>query len=165
MDHVTDLNVPAATAWADLTDETFLREFSKEVGVDVNELAAGLEGERAVATMDWSFRTDRSGIPDLARQFLPDEVHLRWNQEWAPLAGDRADGRLVVELLGRPSATSSGTCLLVSAEQGSTLRTSTKTKADLPFLVAGPLESRIDKDLVGWILSVQARVLVRRNAT
>jgi hypothetical protein len=163
MEHVTELTVPAMTAWADLTHEAFLREFSEEVGVELGELTTSSSGDASLARMDWSFRTDRSGIPELARQFLPSEVHLRWNQRWDPLVDGQARGSLSVELLGRPSATSTGTCQLRDESAGSTLTTSTRTKADLPFPVAGPLESRIDKDLVGWILSVQARVLLRRN--
>ena len=162
MDHVSNLALPASTTWAELTGESFLRAFAAEVGVDVRELTCAADGDHAVASMDWTFETDRPGIPELAKRFLPADVHLRWNQSWGPLAGDRAAGRLEVLLLGRPSATSTGQCELLAADEGSTLRTSTSTKADLPFPVAGRVESLIDKELVGWILTVQARVLQRR---
>jgi hypothetical protein len=69
-----------------------------------------------------------------------------------------------VHLLGSPKATSMGTSHLLVGEGGSTLTTSTSTKASLPFPLAGTVQSKIDKDLVGWILSVQARVLTRRHA-
>ncbi len=90
-------------------------------------------------------------------------MRLRWSQSWAPFDGSAATGRLDVELSGRPSATSLGESRLIVAESGSRLTTSTKTSADLPFPVRRGVESMIDKELVGWILSVQARVLVRRN--
>ena len=57
-----------------------------------------------------------------------------------------------------------GTSQLLVVDGGSTLATSTSTKASLPFPLAGKVQSMIDKDLVGWILSVQARVLARRHA-
>jgi hypothetical protein len=162
MDHLSNLVVPAATTWAELTGEPFLRAFAAEVGVTVEALTCGSDGDRAVASMDWTFETDRPGIPELAKRFLPADVHLTWNQTWDPLIGDRATGGLEVLLHGRPSATSTGHCELLAADRGSTLRTSTTTKADLPFPVAGRVESLIDRDLVGWILTVQARVLLRR---
>jgi hypothetical protein len=163
MEHVSDLTVPTQTAWAELTSEPFLRDFAAEVGVDVHDLVCGVEGEAAVASMDWTFDTDRPGIPELARRFLPRDVRLRWGQSWAPLDGGSAVGRLDVELFGKPSARSTGECLLTEASPGSSLRTTTSTQADLPRPIAGRVESVIDRELVGWILSVQARVLVRRN--
>ena len=114
--------------------------------------------------MMWSFDTDRPGIPAVARKLLPGDVRLRWSQWWGPLASDRATGRLEVVLMGTPSATSTGQCELLGTDSGATLSTNTTTKAKLPWGVAGPVEGRIDKDLVGWILSVQARVLERRSA-
>lgn len=162
MDHVSNLAIPAARAWEEITSEAFLRDFAAEVGVEVGELTCGDEDGRAVASMLWSFETDRPGIPELAKRFLPRDVQLRWSQSWDPLDG-RAAGRLEVELHGRPSATSVGKSLLVPAPAGSTLTTSTSTSADLPFPVRRGVESMIDKELVGWILSVQARVLTRRN--
>jgi Protein of unknown function (DUF2505) len=163
MEHVSTLPVPAHTTWAELTSEPFLRAFATEVGVEVHDLHCGVEDERAVAAMDWSFETDRPGIPELAKKFLPADVQLRWEQSWDPLADGSAAGRLDVTLHGRPSATSVGECLLVSTDPGSRLTTSTTTRADLPFPVRKGVESMIDKELVGWILSVQARVLLRRN--
>lgn len=161
MEHVSTLPVPAPTTLAALTSEEFLRAFAAEVGVEVRDLACREAGQRAEASMDWWFETERNGIPELAKRFLPARVHLRWDQSWGPLADGRATGRLEVRLLGRPSATSTGDCLLTAADPGSTLRTSTSTRADLPFPVAGRVESLIDRDLVGWILRVQARVLAR----
>lgn len=164
MEHVWTAAVPVATTYSELTSEEFLRAFAEEVGVEVRDLTRRDAEDRSVATMDWWFHTERQGIPELAKRFLPPRVHLRWEQSWGPLAAQRATGRLEVRLLGRPSATSTGDCLLTAATPGSTLRTTTATKADLPFPVAGRVESMIDRDLVGWILSVQARVLARRNA-
>ncbi len=164
MDHVANLTVPTATAWAELTAEPFLLAFAEEVGVAVTNLELGQADSTATASMDWSFETDRPGIPELAKRFLPSDVHLRWSQTWEPLDTGQATGGLEVLLIGRPSATTTATSLLVPADAGSTLTTSTRTKADLPFPVAGRVESLIDKDLVGWILSVQARVIQRRNA-
>jgi hypothetical protein len=163
MDHVSNLPIPPAAAWAELTSEPFLRAFAEEVGVDVHDLSCTSADGRETATMEWSFETDRPGIPELAKRFLPDDVHLTWSQWWDPLADDVADGQIDVVLKGRPSATSTGACRLVAADSGSSLTTSTRTKADLPFPVAGRVESLIDKELVGWIISVQARVLLRRN--
>lgn len=164
MDHVENLTVPTAIAWEELTTEPFLLAFAEEVGVTVSNLELSRADETATASMDWSFETDRPGIPDLAKRFLPAEVHLRWTQTWQPLDDARADGGLEVLLIGRPSATTTATSLLLPVDAGSTLTTTTRTKADLPFPLAGRVESMIDKDLVGWILSVQARVMQRRHA-
>jgi hypothetical protein len=163
MDHVSELTVPPATAWAELTSESFLRDLADEIGVEVRELTCGREGERATAAMQWTFQTDRPGIPELAKKFLPSNVNLSWGQWWEPLADDEAQGHIDVVLTGRPSATATGSCRLVATVSGSLLTTSTRTKADLPFPVAGRVESMIDKELIGWIISLQARVLMRRS--
>lgn len=162
MEHVITLSLPAATTLSELTGEPFLRAFSEEIGVSVTSLTTGQRGDQAVASMDWLFDTGRPGIPDLARRFLPSDVKMRWDQTWGPIQADKAVGRLEVQLLGRPSATSLGDCRIVSADRGSTLTTSTSTKAELPFPVASTVEGLIDRELVGWILSVQARVLMKR---
>lgn len=163
MEHVANLTLPATRTWSELTSEPFLLDFAHEVGVDVHDLQCTTDGPRALASMDWTFETDRPGIPALARKFLPTDVRLRWSQEWSPLTDGSATGRLDVELHGRPSATSTGDCLLVADGSGSTLSTATNTQADLPFPVRKTTEKLIDSELVGWILSVQERVLVRRN--
>ncbi len=170
MEHRFELSIPADVVLADLTSEDFLRAFSKEVGVDVGTLTcSGATGDgasddgRARATMQWSFPTDRPGIPDLARKLLPERVELNWAQQWGPMEGDTAQGTLEANLTGRPTAVSHGTCQLTVAGTGSALITHTTTKASLPFPVRKTVESTIDRELVGWILSVQARVLTRRH--
>ncbi len=164
MDHSFDLTIPAADVLADVTTEDFLHAFATEVGVEVDSLTCDTSGERAVATMEWRFSTSKPGIPELAQKLLPGEVRLSWAQEWLPLTDQGAEGTLEVHLLGSPKATSMGVSQLLVVEGGSTLVTSTTTKASLPFPIAGKVQSMIDKDLVGWILSVQARVLTRRHA-
>jgi Protein of unknown function (DUF2505) len=164
MEHSFDLTIPPATVLADLTSEDFLHAFATEVGVEVDSLSCDASGERAVATMAWRFSTSKPGIPDLAQKLLPGEVRLSWAQEWGPLTDEGSEGTLEVHLLGSPKATSLGTSQLLVVDGGSNLTTSTTTKASLPFPVAGKVQSMIDKDLVGWILSVQARVLTRRHA-
>ncbi len=167
MEHTFELSIPAEAVLADLISEDFLQAFSAEVGVEVGSLTcSGLpegDGEQARAEMEWSFSTEKSGIPQLARTLLPGQVALTWAQGWGPLAGDAATGTLEVNLHGRPSAVSTGTARLQQAGPGSTLTTQTSTKAALPFPVRGKVESTIDRQLVGWILSVQARVLTRRH--
>lgn len=163
MDHVSTLALSAARTWGELTSEPFLLDFAHEVGVDVHDLQCRADGPIARASMDWTFDTDRPGIPALAKKLLPGDVRLRWSQEWGPLNDGSATGRLDVELRGRPSATSTGDCRLVAQDPGSLLTTSTTTTADLPFPVRKTTEKLIDSELVGWILSVQARVLQRRN--
>jgi len=162
MDHVMRVSLPAAATWSHLTSEPFLRMFSEEVGVELHSIALQEQQGQALATMDWSFLVDRPGMPEVARRMLPASVRMRWSQSWGPLSGDRAAGQLDVALLGRPSASSRGQCTLESDDLGSTLRTSTSTKTDLPFPVASRVESLIDRDLVGWVLSVQARVLAQQ---
>jgi hypothetical protein len=163
MEHASDLAIPAPLTWQELTAESFLRDFAAEVGVEVHDLVCDERDGRAIAAMDWSFETDRPGIPELAKKFLPRDVRLRWSQSWAPFDGSAAAGQLDVELSGRPSATSRGDSRLLATAPGSRLTTTTTTSADLPFPVRRGVEAMIDKELVGWILSVQARVLVRRN--
>lgn len=163
MEHTFDLPLPAAGALEELTDQDFLRAFALEVGVVVSDLRCTTSADGAAARMSWQFSTAKPGIPELARKFLPGEVHLEWSQTWGPLtgAGD-ATGTLEVRLLGRPSATCTGRSTLVGTGTGSQLTTSTRTEASLPRPLAGKVEAMIDRDLVGWILSVQARVLARR---
>jgi Protein of unknown function (DUF2505) len=163
MDHSFDLTIPPAVVHADLISQDFLNAFATEVGVEVDSLMCDTSGERAVATMEWRFSTSKPGIPELAQKLLPNEVRLSWAQEWGPLTAEGSDGTLEVHLLGSPRATSMGTSQLLVVGTGSTLATSTSTRASLPFPLAGKVQSMIDKDLVGWILSVQARVLARRH--
>jgi hypothetical protein len=163
VDHSFDLTIPPAAVHADLISEEFLRAFATEVGVEVDELTCDTAEERATATMQWRFSTSKPGIPELARKLLPGEVRLAWAQEWGPLTDEGAQGSLEVRLLATPKATSLGTAHLQATDAGSILTTSTSTKAALPFPMAGSVQSKIDKDLVGWILSVQARVLTRRH--
>jgi len=163
VDHSFDLTIAPATVLADLTTENFLHAFSEEVGVEVDELTCATEDDRATASMLWRFSTAQPGIPELAQKLLPGEVRLSWAQGWGPLSDGGAAGTLEVHLLGKPKATSLGTSRLMPTDGGSTLATSTSTKAALPFPVARTVQSMIDKDLVGWILSVQARVLTRRH--
>ncbi len=164
MDHSFDLTIPPATVHADLISEDFLNAFATEVGVEVDSLTCDSSGARAVAEMQWRFSTSKPGIPELAQKLLPGEVRLSWAQEWGPLTAQGSEGTLEVHLLGSPKAVSTGTAQLLVVDAGSTLVTSTSTKASLPFPLAGKVQSMIDKDLVGWILSVQARVLTRRHA-
>jgi hypothetical protein len=165
VEHVSNLTIPPAATWAELTSEPFLRAFAEEVGVTLEGLEVADEQERAVARMGWSFDPDIPGVPELAKRFLPARVELDWAQSWAPLGPDgSAQGRLDVVLQGRPGATAVGELALVPADSGSVLRTSTRTSTELPFPLAGRIESLIDKELIGWILSVQARVLLRRSA-
>lgn len=159
-----DLTPTPEAALAELTSEDYLRAFSEEVGVTVSDLTTGVEGDQHVASMLWSFGTDLPAVPSVARPFLPKDVQLRWSQWWGPLSDGKATGRLEVVLMGNPSATSQGEYLLAPSGSGSTLTTTTSTRTRLPRVVAGPIEGRIDKDLVGWIVAVQARVLERRAA-
>jgi hypothetical protein len=164
VEHTFELSIPPATVHADLISEDFLHAFATEVGVEVDSLTCDSPGERATATMLWRFSTAKAGIPELAQKLLPDEVRLSWAQEWGPLTDQGSEGTLEVHLLGSPKATTLGTSQLLLVDGGSTLTTTTSTKASLPFPLAGKVQSMIDKDLVGWILSVQARVVARRHA-
>jgi hypothetical protein len=164
VEHVSNLSIPPALTWGELTSEPFLRAFAAEVGVTLEDLEVGQEEDHSVARMGWSFDPDIPGVPELAKRFLPDRVRLDWAQSWAPLdADDSAAGRLDVVLQGRPGATAVGQCALAPAADGSVLRTMTRTSTELPFPLAGRIESLIDSELIGWIVTVQARVLVRRT--
>lgn len=164
VDHTFDLTAAPATVLADLTSEDFLRAFAAEVGVEIDSLSCDSGLDPATAQMDWRFSTQKPGIPTLARKMLPQEVRLNWAQQWGPVTDGRAKGDLEVQLLGKPQATSTGHALLLPGPDGSRLTTTTSTKAALPFPIAGRVQSMIDKDLVGWILSVQARVINRRHS-
>lgn len=167
MRHLSTLSLEPAAILADLTSEEFLREFSAEVGVTLGRVALSTEGDQQRAVLEWTFSTDRTGIPEMARRFLPDEVRITWDQSWGPLVDGAANGALNVVLKGRPAATVTGSSQLYAGGSGgaagsSTLTTETRTDADLPFPVASRVERHIDRDLAGWILEVQARVLARR---
>ncbi len=163
VEHSFDLAIDPDVVLSELISEEFLLAFAEEVGVEVDDLVVGTSGDDAVAKMLWQFSTDKDGIPSLAKKMLPGEVRLSWAQSWGTLTDGVAAGTLEVNLLGNPKAVSNGTATLTAAGDGCTLATSTTTKASLPFPIAGKVQSMIDKDLVGWILSVQARVLTRRH--
>lgn len=165
MDHVLRLTGDPAEVLAELVDEDFLQAFSDEVGVRLSDLAVGDAGSASTAHMRWAFSTAVAGVPEIARHFLPKEVELTWDQSYGQLGADNtATGNLKVRLERRPSATVLGACTLEPNGEGSTLTIRTKTDAELPFPIAGRVEGLIDKDLIGWIVEVQGRVLERRHA-
>jgi hypothetical protein len=140
----------------------FLLAFSTEVGVNSGELALGASNGQETADMPWSFPTNRPGIPSLAQKLLPGEVHLDWHQQWGPVAEGLIPGAIQVELHGTPSAKVQATARLIADGDGTKYVVLSTTKTGLRWPVAGKVESTIDKELVGWILQVQARVLRRR---
>ncbi len=144
-----------------LSEHAFLEAFAKEVGVTAGDIDIEQEPEAVAATMPWAFRTDKAGIPSLAQRFLPKEVQLQWWQQWRTT---EPNGDIKVELHGSPAATCTGKATL--AQNGDDVEylvvTETKTHG-VPWPLGGKVESMINKDLVGWILSVQARVANRES--
>lgn len=144
-----------------MSQHAFLEAFAKEVGVNTGEIDITEQPDAVEAQMPWEFRTDRAGIPSLAQKFLPQEVQLTWWQEWKHSA---PSGDIRVELRGRPAATCTGRASL--SQNGDDVEyvvvTETKTHG-VPWPLGGKVESMINKDLVGWILSVQARVADRQT--
>jgi hypothetical protein len=164
MDHTTDLRqVPIETVHREFVSEDFLRAFATEVGVVVEGIDLQEKDGLTIARMPWSFPTDRPGIPTLARKLLPGEVRLDWQQQWGSVAQGRADGSVQVELHGTPSAQVRGTSSLRTDGTGTRYEVATTTKTAVPWPLGSTVEKTIDKELVGWILQVQVRVLLQRT--
>jgi len=143
-----------------LNEHAFLEAFAKEVGVTPGPIEVDEEAQIVTTTMPWAFRTDKAGIPSLAQKFLPKEVHLVWQQQWQ----DDATGHITVELDGTPAATCTGKATLTQNGDHVDYLVVTQTKTHgVPWPINGKIESSINKDLVGWILSVQARVANRES--
>lgn len=141
-----------------LNEHAFLEAFAQEVGVTPGPIEVDESVEPAKTSMPWSFRTDKAGIPSLAQKFLPKEVQLVWEQQWQ----DNATGSITVELNGTPAATCTGRASLTQDGDNVDYLVVTDTKTHgVPWPINGKIESTINKDLVGWILSVQARVANR----
>ncbi len=144
-----------------LSEHAFLEAFANEVGVSAGEIDVVKEADSVQASMPWAFRTDRAGIPSLAQKFLPTEVQLNWWQQWS---NAQPDGDIRVELHGRPAATCTGRATLTQSGDDVEYVVVTETKTSgVPWPLGGKIESMINKDLVGWILSVQARVANREG--
>ncbi len=144
-----------------LSEHAFLEAFAKEVGVTTGDIDITQHPDEVAATMPWQFRTDKAGIPSLAQKFLPQEVHLRWSQTWQT---DNPQGDITVELQGRPAATCTGEASLTQNGDDVEYVVITQTRTTgVPWPLGGKVESMINKDLVGWILSVQARVANRQT--
>lgn len=142
-----------------LSQHAFLEAFAKEVGVTTGDIDINEEPDTVAATMPWAFRTDRAGIPSLAQKFLPREVELVWSQQWRT---EQPDGDIRVELHGRPAATCTGRASLSQNGENVDYVVVTQTSTSgVPWPLGGKVESMINSDLVGWILSVQARVANR----
>lgn len=142
-----------------LSEHAFLEAFAKEVGVTPGQIDISRGSAAVEASMPWAFRTDKAGIPALAQRFLPQEVHLNWWQAWR--MGEPA-GDIKVELSGRPAATCNGQASLRQSGDDVEYLVVTETRTHgVPWPLGGKVESMINKDLVGWILSVQARVANR----
>jgi hypothetical protein len=144
-----------------LSQHAFLEAFAQEVGVTAGDIDITEEPHAVQASMPWQFRTDKAGIPSLAQKFLPQEVHLNWWQQWQTA---EPSGDIKVELDGHPAATCTGRASL--RQDGEDVEylvvTETQTRG-VPWPLGGKVESMINKDLVGWILSVQARVANRET--
>lgn len=144
-----------------MSQHAFLEAFAKEVGVNTGEIDITEQSDAVQAQMPWEFRTDRAGIPSLAQRFLPQQVQLTWWQQWQHSA---PDGDIRVELRGRPAATCTGRASLSQNGDDVEYLVVTETKTNgVPWPLGGKVESMINKDLVGWILSVQARVANRET--
>lgn len=144
-----------------LSEHAFLEAFAKEVGVDTGKIDISKESDAVEAQMPWAFRTDKAGIPSLAQKFLPKEVHLTWWQEWKDT---EPSGSIRVELDGTPAATCTGDARLSQNGDDVEYVVTTETKTHgVPWPLNGKIESMINKDLVGWILEVQARVANREH--
>ena len=88
-------------------------------------------------------------------------MELVWEQQWL----DDATGSITVELHGTPAATCNGKASLTQDGDNVDYLVVTETKTHgVPWPINGKIESTINKDLVGWILSVQARVANRELA-
>lgn len=148
--------------FAEFTNPDFLHAFSAEVGVESDHLTTSVTDGIEKADMPWSFPTNRPGIPSLARKMLPPAVNLDWHQEWGPAQGSPISGSMHVVLHGKPSADVTAKAQLAAQGSDTVYTAVTTTKTSLRWPLAGSVEGTIDKELVGWILSVQARVLRRR---
>lgn len=162
MEHRTVIESTTVEAVQELLSRhAFLEAFAKEVGVQTDGIDITEADSAVQAQMPWEFRTDRAGIPSLAQKFLPQQVRLTWWQEWRT---DQPTGDIRVDLEGKPAAICTGTASL--RQNGDdveyTVITETKTSG-VPWPLNGKVESMINKDLVGWILSVQARVANREE--
>lgn len=143
-----------------LSQHAFLEAFASEVGVTAGDIEVTQADEAVEATMPWQFRTDKAGIPSLAQKFLPKEVHLNWWQEW----NSDGTGEIKVDLDGKPAATCTGKASLrQDGDNVEYLVVTDTTTHGVPWPLNGKVESMINKDLVGWILSVQARVANREG--
>jgi Protein of unknown function (DUF2505) len=148
---------------AEFISNEFLLAFGEEVGVASGAMSQQTTSDGLdAADLPWTFPTDRPGIPSLARRLLPSEVRLDWHQEWGPAGARPIPGSMTVELHGSPSATVNATAKLIAKGQDTHYQVFTKIRTSLRWPVAGTVESTIDKELVGWILEVQSRVLRRR---
>jgi hypothetical protein len=144
-----------------LSQHAFLEAFAQEVGVTPGAIDVTAEPQAVEASMPWAFRTDKAGIPSLAQKFLPQEVHLNWWQSWRTA---EPTGHIKVELSGHPAATCTGQASLRQDGDDVEYLVVTQTQTHgVPWPLGGKIESMINKDLVGWILSVQARVANRRG--
>jgi hypothetical protein len=144
-----------------LSEHAFLEAFAKEVGVTPGPIDVNDEPGAVEASMPWAFRTDKAGIPSLAQKFLPQEVHLNWWQSWHT---SDPSGAIKVELTGHPAATCTGQASLRQDGDDVEYLVVTQTRTHgVPWPLGGKIESMINKDLVGWILSVQARVANREE--
>lgn len=162
MKHSASIPASSTAVFEQLVSEPFLIAFGEEVGVITRSTELSAEGDSQRAVLVWSFSMDKPGIPSLARRFLSDQVVLTWDQTWTPVGEDGYDGELVVTLDGKPGATSEGKCTLRPSGVSAVLVTDTTTQTSLPRVVSKGVEGIIDKELVGWILQVQIRVLNRR---
>lgn len=163
MEHTsTFVGIAPEAVYDEFISQDFLLAFSTDVGVESGELDLSSNEGVHTAGMPWRFATDRPGIPSLARKLLPNEVMLDWRQQWGPLSQPPIPGTIAVALHGSPSADVQARAELLAHGEDTVYRVRSKTRTSLRWPVAGTVESTIDKELVGWILQVQARVLRRR---
>lgn len=163
MEHTsTFAGVAAEDVAAQLADRDFLLAFGAEVGVTSGDVEQSERAGVLAAAMPWKFATDRDGIPVLAKKFLPGQVELDWSQEWGPVDEAPIPGTIHVTLHGTPSAEVTARAELRQDGADTVYRVRSKTRTSLPWPMGSTIEGTVDKELVGWILQVQSRVLRRR---
>ncbi|MHA4848408.1 DUF2505 domain-containing protein [Rhodococcus sp. MSC1_016] len=142
-----DIGYPVDRVHATLTDPVFWRHRFEEAPEKLTLDESGGPGT-LTATMRDSISA--SSLPGLVRKVVSGELKVERADEWGPLDGNRADGRIRGSSTGIPVRIECASVLRASGE-GSVLELIGSVEVKIP-LVGGQIESLIKKlvrDMVG----------------
>lgn len=147
-----------------LVSEPFAAAFAAAIPVDLISVDVRQpRDDEWHQVMRCAFTTTAVDVPSVARKFLPDVLHLSWEQTWTLHDAEAATATLRVVTDSSPSAKTTGEARLTGTADELGYTFTGRTKVSVPF-IGGTLADLIDDNLIGGLLNDQLDVLTSHMA-